>query len=46
MNYITNEERITLLKNLLDDPNDWVSLEILRLADELEQPDRTEKPNK
>ena len=34
MNLISTEERIGLLKNLLADPDDWVSAEILRLADE------------
>ena len=34
MNLISTEERIDLLKNLLADPNDWISAEILRLADE------------
>jgi hypothetical protein len=33
MNLISSEERIDLLKNLLADPNDWISAEILRLAD-------------
>ena len=34
MNLISTEERIDLLKNLLADPSDWISAEILRLADE------------
>ena len=34
MNLISTEERIGLLKNLLADPDDWISAEILRLADE------------
>jgi hypothetical protein len=34
MNLISTEERIDLLKNLLADPDDWISAEILRLADE------------
>lgn len=39
MNLITVEEKIQLLKNLLEDPFDWVSKEILRLADEHERVD-------
>ena len=34
MNLISTEERIDLLKNLLSDPDDWISAEILRLADQ------------
>ena len=34
MTLLTIPERVELLKNLLDDPFDWVSKEILRLADE------------
>ena len=34
MNLISSEERIHLLKNLLADPDNWISAEILRLADE------------
>ncbi len=37
MNHITKQEKIELLKNILADPDDWVSREILRLSDELEQ---------
>ena len=37
MNILPIEERIELLKNLLADPYDWVSKEILRLADEHER---------
>ncbi len=37
MNILPIDERIQLLKNLLDDPYDWVSKEILRLADEHER---------
>lgn len=36
MTLITTEERLEALKNLLADPNDWISYEILRLADEEE----------
>jgi hypothetical protein len=34
MRLITTEEKIQCLKNLLADPNCWISSEILRLADE------------
>ena len=34
MNLISTEERIDLLKNILADPDDWISAEILSLADE------------
>lgn len=36
MNLITVEEKVELLKNLLADPNDWISYEILRLSEEEE----------
>ena len=39
MNLISTEERIDLLKNLLADPDDWISAEILRLADDEDDPD-------
>ena len=32
MNLISTEEKIQLLKNLLVDPDDWISREILKLA--------------
>ena len=32
MNLITTEEKIELLKNLLFDPDDWISREILSLV--------------
>ncbi len=31
MNLLSVEDKIQLLKNLLSDPDDWVSAEILRL---------------
>ena len=34
MNLITVEEKADLLKNLLADPNDWISYELLRLSEE------------
>ena len=39
MNLITPNERVELLKNLLADPDDWISYEILRLSDEEEPTD-------
>ncbi len=36
MNLLKTEERIELLKNLLSDPDDWISREIIRLSDEEE----------
>lgn len=39
MNLLSREEKIELLKNLLVDPDDWISREILRLSDEDESPD-------
>ena len=32
MNLISTEEKIQLLKNLLADPDDWISREILHLV--------------
>lgn len=37
MSPITVEEKIQCLKNLLADPDCWISSEILRLSDEEEQ---------
>ena len=34
MSLLTTEEKIQCLKNLLADPDDWISAEILRLANE------------
>lgn len=36
MSIVTTEEKIQCLKNLLADPECWISSEILRLADEEE----------
>jgi hypothetical protein len=44
MNLLKNEERIELLKNLLSDPDDWISREILRLSDEDEDEETPEGP--
>ena len=40
MNLLTISERIELLKNLLADPDDWVSREILRLNEEAGKDER------
>ena len=37
MNLISTEEKIELLKNLLADPDDWVSREILSLVNRAEE---------
>ena len=37
MNLISIEEKIELLKNLLADPDDWVSREILSLVYQFEE---------
>ena len=37
MNLISNEEKIALPKNLLADPDDWVSQEILSLVYQFEE---------
>ena len=34
MNLLTVEEKIQCLKNLLADPDDWISLELLRLTND------------
>ena len=39
MNLLSVEDKIQLLKNLLSDPNDWVSREILRLNEVAEGED-------
>jgi len=55
MDLISTEEKIQLLKNLLADPDDWISREILKLAYETSEfsPDppwrsreRSERTNK
>ena len=40
---ISTEERIELLKNLLADPDDWVSREILSLVYEFEEVDEDQQ---
>ena len=40
MNLISTEEKIELLKNLLADPDDWVSSEILSLVYQFEADDK------
>ena len=37
MNLISTEEKIELLKNLLADPDDWISQEILSLVSQAEK---------
>jgi hypothetical protein len=45
MNLLTVEERIQCLKNLLEDPNDWISSELLRLSDDDEfEPETPDGP--
>ena len=39
MNLLTTEEKIECLKNLLSDPDDWISMRILELAEEDDTPD-------
>lgn len=41
MSLLTTEEKIQCLKNLLSDPDCWISSELLRLSDEEE----TETPS-
>jgi hypothetical protein len=35
MNQLSLEEEIQLLKNILEDPNDWISARILQINEEL-----------
>lgn len=45
MNLLTVEEKIQCLKNLLDDPDDWISFELLRLAgDNEDEPETSDGP--
>jgi hypothetical protein len=46
MNLLTVEEKIQCLKNLLSDPDDWISLELLRLTNEqdVELPEGSDGP--
>ena len=45
MRLLTVDEKIQCLKNLLADPDDWISCEILRLADEDDEtPDDSNGP--
>lgn len=37
MSYLSIQEKIQCLKNLLNDPDDWMSEELLRLASEAEK---------
>ncbi len=40
MSLISVEEKIALLKNLLADPDDWISAELLRLNEKSEEANR------
>ena len=40
MNLISTEEKIELLKNLIADPDDWISREILSLVYQFEADDK------
>ena len=44
MNLISPEEKIELLKNLLADPDDWISREILSLVYQFEADDKHQRP--
>ena len=44
MSLITAEEKIECLKNLLSDPDDWISLRILELADEDDKEEQNNSP--
>ncbi len=44
MTLLTVEEKIQCLKNLLSDPDDWISSELLRLSDEEEEPEASSGP--
>lgn len=43
MKLIPTEEKIELLKNLLADPDDWISREILSLVYQFEEADDTQQ---
>ena len=43
MKLISIEEKIELLKNLLDDPDDWISREILSLVYRAEEVDENQQ---
>jgi hypothetical protein len=45
MSYLSIQEKIECLRNLLADPDDWISFELLRLADENEtEPEASDRP--
>ena len=44
MSLLTTEEKIECLKNLLADPDDWMSRRILELADETDETEETNSP--
>ena len=43
MKLISTEEKIELLKNLLSDPDDWISREILSLVYQFEEVDEDQQ---
>lgn len=45
MSLISVEEKIELLKNLLADPDDWISAELLRLNEKSEEANRDAENN-
>ena len=44
MSVLSTQEKIECLKNLLADPDDWVSRRILELADEDDEEEDTNSP--
>jgi hypothetical protein len=44
MSLLTTEEKIQCLKNLLADPDCWISSELLRLANDDEVPEGSNSP--
>lgn len=44
MSVLSTQEKIECLKNLLADPDDWVSRRILELADEEDEAEDTNSP--
>ena len=44
MSVLSIQEKIECLKNLLADPDDWMSRRILELADETDETEETNSP--
>jgi hypothetical protein len=46
MSCLSIQEKIQCLKNLLNDPDDWISFELLRLAEEEDEtePETSDRP--